>query len=125
MPRANSEDIANAFRDHRPAKCNNTTCDGERVYLHGSLIAYYDLFGVPWVSLCGWATNVTCNRVNAIVRACGGTDFFSVSQTKRYGERAWYGGRLIDPTDRFPLCGPLGALALAVSNNPTVVELNK
>lgn len=111
MARANSAGVAQAFARRESAKGNNTLCDGHNVWLHGNRIAWYDENGVPHISFCGWATTTTCDRLNAILAAL--RDKRRVSY-KRDGT-AFFDGQEVDASTPIPLTGPLGALALAAS----------
>lgn len=66
MVYSNSTKIAEAFRDGRPARGNNTACDGDVVKLHGNRIAWRDELGQIWVTLAGWNTATTRDRVGSI-----------------------------------------------------------
>lgn len=59
-------DINQAFYEGRKLTKSNTFTDGENVYLHGNKIAYHDEHGV-WVSLAGWNTVTTRERVNGLL----------------------------------------------------------
>ena len=69
MARVSSSKIARAFVKGVPARCNNTVCDGESVYLHGHKIAWMPPHEEVHFSLCGWPTRTTMDRLNHIFDA--------------------------------------------------------
>lgn len=58
--------IARAFLAERAARQPRTTTDGQAVYLHGNRIAWRDALGDVHMTLCGWPTVTTRDRLNAI-----------------------------------------------------------
>ena len=66
-----SEEIARAFYEGRVKRMSNTHTDGHSIYLHGNEIAR-KLEGVTGrtlavsVTLAGWNTNTTRDRLNAL-----------------------------------------------------------
>ena len=64
--RKESTTIARAFLKGRAAKQARTTTDGQAVYLHRNRIAWRDQMGDIHMTLCGWPTAITRDRLNAI-----------------------------------------------------------
>lgn len=102
-----SLEIARAFREGRRRAIKATTCTGSAVYLHDHRIAWCDEAGTIWLSLCGWGSQTTRERLNAICEAFG----FAAGFCQRGGVQ-YYNGMAISVHDRVPLCGPLTLLAL-------------
>lgn len=117
-----SHDIALAFKQRRHIARGNRVCLGDVVCLaDGSIIARRDLdTGLVWVTMAGLTDRVVREQLNAICQALGFTlGFFQWRGAQFFGaydldnHRMWHNAcRAIDPTDEFPLCGPLGMLAL-------------
>lgn len=64
--RQESTRIAKAFLAGKPARAARTTTDGKAVYLHGNRIAWRDEQGDVHMTLCGWPTVTTRDRLNTI-----------------------------------------------------------
>lgn len=47
-------------------KNSNTEVRDKAMYLHGHKIAWFDINGQLWISNCGWFTNTTKERLNAL-----------------------------------------------------------
>jgi len=121
--------IAQAFRDGRACRIRNTGThrDGyikdrhgvwggaPYVALHGHIIAYRDRDGVVMLTLAGYPTRTTRDRLNAILEAYGsGNRFFQDKWCRYYGRRATFHNDEIEigPRDWVPIAGPLGMQAL-------------
>ena len=65
-----TKQIANAFINGKSLKIKNTETDGRSVWLHGNMIARKTDNGIE-VSLAGWPTVPTRERVNGICQALG------------------------------------------------------
>jgi len=65
-----TQKIANAFANGESLKIKNTETDGQSVWLHGNEIARMTDNGLE-VSLAGWPTVTTRERVNGICQALG------------------------------------------------------
>ena len=63
--------IATAFTQGEPAASGNTTTDGNAVWLHGNRIAQREEDGSVWVTLAGWPTVTTRERVNGLCEELG------------------------------------------------------
>lgn len=68
--RKETKKIAEAFLNHQPANAARTSTDGEAVYLHGNKIAY-QAAGHVWLTMAGWGTNTTRERLNGIAETAG------------------------------------------------------
>ena len=66
MARKITQDIANVFNNKQSKTIGNTYCDSDSVYLHNNRIIYRDRCGTHWVSLAGWSTPTTRERINGI-----------------------------------------------------------
>lgn len=64
--RQESKRIAEAFIAGKSARADRTTTDGKAVYLHGNRIAWRDDSGDVHLTLCGWPTVTTRDRLNTI-----------------------------------------------------------
>jgi hypothetical protein len=108
--------IAVAFRDGRALRIKHTQASpGGRVYLHGNIIAHTTPHGVVMLSLAGWPTAVTRDRLNAILEAYGSPNrFFQDKGRQYYGRRATFHNTEVEigPNEWVPMAGPLGMLAL-------------
>lgn len=62
-----TDKILNAFNAHKPAASGNTTTDGTVILLHGNRIAERRRDGSVWVTLAGWNTVTTRERLRALV----------------------------------------------------------
>jgi hypothetical protein len=61
-----TKEVVGAFIHHERCKKSNTWTDGRNLYLFGNKIAWYDLNDKLWISNCGFFTNTTKERLNAI-----------------------------------------------------------
>ena len=66
--RKESRDVAAAFRDGVPCTRARTSTDGTRVLLYGYKIAWRNADGSITVTLAGWGTDLTRERLNAITQ---------------------------------------------------------
>jgi hypothetical protein len=75
--RKESLKVARAFAAGVAASAARTRTDGQAVYLHGNLIAKREPDGSIWVTLAGWGTVTTRERVNTLCRVLGsGVQFY-------------------------------------------------
>ena len=107
--------VAAAFRDGVSCWRARTTTDGQVVLLFGNRIAWRDDKGMVWLTLCGWPGPTTRDRLNAITVALGVDEGFSKQK-----DVSFFGGRKIGDWEHIPMCGPLGALALAVERGEKI-----
>ena len=68
-----TQEIATAFKNYKKCTISNTMTDGQAVYLHGNKIVWRDpeSFGGVMVSMCGWPTPTTRERINGILLELG------------------------------------------------------
>ncbi len=64
--RQESAKIARAFLAKRQAKAARTHTDGHALYLHGNRIAWRNADGSVSLTLAGWGTPTTRDRLNTI-----------------------------------------------------------
>lgn len=55
-----------AFLNKQALKVGNTESTGTHLYLHGNKIAYWTEGGYIIIQTCGWNSNTTRERLNAI-----------------------------------------------------------
>lgn len=55
-----------AFCEGRRFKKSNMEVTGDSMYLHGNKIAWWDRNNQLWISNCGWWSNTTKERLNAL-----------------------------------------------------------
>lgn len=60
-----TRDMLKAFMERRTWQRDNTCVAGDRIYLHGNLIAERRESGL-WITLAGWPTRTTRDRLNAL-----------------------------------------------------------
>lgn len=95
--------IATAFKNGKPARGALTETDGKRVWLFGNLIAERMPDGVLMLTLAGWNSATTRDRLNGIADVMGiKVRFFQKSHAAMM--RAMVGGEWvethIDPSER-------------------------
>lgn len=83
-----TKDVVGAFLRKEKRTQGNTHTDGEKLYLHGNMIACHSDEGII-VSLAGWPTVTTRERLNAIP---------GVSITQRNGVQ-YMNGRELAPNE--------------------------
>lgn len=66
-----TETIGSAFKLGRKRAIGNTSTDGQSLHLHGNLIAFTDDKGYLHLSLAGWHTPTTRERLNGILQIFG------------------------------------------------------
>lgn len=64
-----TQQIADAFKAGKSKTVGNTSTDGQTVTLHGNVIAKRTPYGAVMVTLAGWGTVTTRDRVNGIIAA--------------------------------------------------------
>lgn len=65
MSRKVTQQIVSAFIAGEQIKVSNTSTDGNKLYLHGHLIAE-KRDGELWITNAGWTSNVTKERLNGL-----------------------------------------------------------
>lgn len=74
--RKTTQRIAEAFKNGKKLTLGNTNTDGQTVCLHGNAIMRKTENGL-YVTLAGWNTNTTRERINGILHVLGKDSFFS------------------------------------------------
>ena len=75
--RKESLKIARAFAAGVAASAARTSTDGHAIYLHGNRIAQREADGSIWVTLAGWGTVTTRDRLNTLCHVLGsGVGFY-------------------------------------------------
>lgn len=96
--------IAAAFKAGKPAKAARTETDGKRVWLHGNLIAERRDDGFIMLTLSGWNSPTTRDRLNGISQMLGLQVRFSqrkhCAMMREMVDGEWREGQ-IDPCDMF------------------------
>jgi hypothetical protein len=64
--RQETKDIMKAFLKRTSRRCQRTTTDGDAVYLHGNRIAWRESNGDISMTLAGWGTPTTRERLNGL-----------------------------------------------------------
>ena len=94
--------IAAAFKAGKPAKAARTHTDGQSVWLHGNLIAQRRDDGFVMMTLAGWNSPTTRERLNGIAQVLGlSVRFYQKNHTAMMRELVkgeWIDGP-IDPCD--------------------------
>lgn len=72
-----TREVTDAFFNRRPRKCGNTRTDGTTIWLHGNAIAQWQ-GGELFITLAGWDTVTTRERLNGIGRRAARWGLFSV-----------------------------------------------
>ena len=109
-----AREIADAFYKGRTRTMKRTRTSGEGVELFNHLIAWREDTGLIWLTLCGWPTVTTRDRLNAILARYGAEFRFCQKKFDQYlyffktGEM-----REISAHENIPLAeGPLAQLAI-------------
>jgi hypothetical protein len=108
--RKESLKIARAFAAGVAASAARTRTDGQAVYLHDNLIAKREPDGSIWVTLAGWGTVTTRDRVNTLCRVLGsGVHFFQRDHVQHV---AFPDGAVFEtcPRDRWEIAAPGGRI---------------
>lgn len=66
-----TEQTVLAFLNGRTASVSNTFTNGKELYLHGNKIAMFNDKGQLEISLCGWNTVTTRERINGVFEIGG------------------------------------------------------
>jgi hypothetical protein len=66
-----TREVTDAFFNRRPRKCGNTRTDGTTIWLHGNAIARHADNGDIEITLAGWDTVTTRERLNGVGRRAG------------------------------------------------------
>jgi hypothetical protein len=87
-----SEDIASAFLQGKSKKIKNTQTNGDQVYLYGNMIAGHDENGNKFVTLAGWQTVTTRDRINAILEKLGANARFVQRNGEAFIDESFWDG---------------------------------
>lgn len=63
-----TKEIVNAFLNCQKKTIGNTMTDGVSIYLHGNRIAWRDESDSYHISMCGWGTPTTRERLNGLLQ---------------------------------------------------------
>jgi hypothetical protein len=66
-----TQQVVTAFLNAEPKRLDNTSTDGQALYLHGNKIAERRTDGSIWFTFAGWATRTTSERINGLLDALG------------------------------------------------------
>ena len=97
-----TEQIGNALANSQEKRVGNTVTDGNTVWLHGNEIVRRNSSGKFSVTMAGWPTPTTRERINGIMQVLG-IDFHIFQHN--YEQYAVYNGskHLLDSSDTFHL----------------------
>jgi hypothetical protein len=82
--RKESTKIARAFLARKPATAARTSTDGTAIYLHGNKIAWWEDDRSVSMTLAGWPTVTTRDRLNTLARLLLGQALFSQMRGVQY-----------------------------------------
>jgi hypothetical protein len=86
--RAESTTIARAFLARKPKRAKRTATDGESLTLHGNTIAWWNPDGSISMTLCGWGTVTTRDRLNTLCQLLiDRRPFHQVKHVQHFDER--------------------------------------
>lgn len=105
-----TKQIAEAFKAGKSKTVANTTTDGKSIWLHGNKIAEKQPDGSVLLTLAGWPTVTTRERLNGIIDTLADGRFRALGFSQRKGEQ-FFGSLSIsaDDTIRFnPTSGMIG-----------------
>lgn len=66
-----TREVGQAFLAGMPKTVGNSTTDGQAFYLHGHKIAWTDDNLDLWISMCGYGSVTTRDRINGILELAG------------------------------------------------------
>jgi len=75
-----TREVMQSFLDHDRFKLANSETCGNRVWLHGNLIAERTPDGEYRLTMAGWLTRTTVERLNGLLELLGSTWHFRCSQ---------------------------------------------
>ena len=97
-----TKEVCTAFINGERKTVGNTTTDGERLWLHGNLIAR-KVNGTIEVTMAGWATPTTKERLNGIIDLLAwDNDSWRFRPVDRFHQSdfvQYYGDDAVDSTD--------------------------
>lgn len=92
-----TREIGEAFKAGKPKTVANTTTDGHSVFLHGNKIAQKQNDSMLALTLAGWGTVTTRERLNGILDTMA-ESYYPGGFTQSKGEQ-YFRGCLIDAND--------------------------
>ena len=96
-----SQNIATSFYAGKPLHIDNTYTDGEKVYLHSNLIAKKIHPDKLEISLAGYPTMTTRERLNSILNVFGFDHYIQQKEGKQYLVHEPADSKHIIPEDKF------------------------
>ena len=96
-----SQNIATSFLAGKPLQNDNTYTDGEKVYLHSNLIAKKIHPDKLEISLAGYPTMTTRERLNSILNVFGFDHYIQQKEGKQYIVNEPSESMHIIPEDKF------------------------
>ena len=96
-----SQNIATSFFAGKPLHIDNTYTDGEKVYLHSNLIAKKIHPDKLEISLAGYPTMTTRERLNSILNVFGFDHYIQQKEGKQYIVNEPADSKHIIPEDKF------------------------
>lgn len=85
--RAETSKITKAFINRRPARAARTSTDGAALYLHGHKIAWWGHDRSVSMTLAGWPTSTTRDRLNGVhQRLTGDRPFHQMKGVQYYND---------------------------------------
>ena len=94
-----TQQIANAFKQNKSTSKGNTRTNGNTVFLHTNRIVERDESGAIYMSLAGWNTATTRDRLNGIAEALGLNASFTQKNFEPY-----FNGKPISSNDWIKVC---------------------
>lgn len=79
-----THEVCQAFIDRRPKTVGNSSTDGNTLYLHGNMIANWRNDGKLELTLAGWPTPTTRERLNGLLSLLNCPRRFSQSKYVQY-----------------------------------------
>ena len=96
-----SQNIATSFLAGKPLQIDNTYTDGEKVFLHSNLIAKKIHPDKLEISLAGYPTMTTRERLNSILNVFGFDHYIQQKEGKQYIVNEPSESMHIIPEDKF------------------------
>ena len=96
-----SNEIAQAFKRGEKLTKGNTYTDGKKVFLHSNLIAEKQHPDKLAITLAGWPTVTTRERLNAILNICGWDQYIQQSEGEQYIINGSNNSKHLMPVDSF------------------------
>ena len=76
--------VIGAFLEGRKRTIKNTSTDGQYLWLHGNRIAWRDEHGCIYMTMCGWPTVITRDRLNTLCHLLGSKLHFGQFRHEQY-----------------------------------------